>query len=399
LRPYFNLKMGLAGIGYHVFDYPFTEAIRQMPLKAKAVPGAGPPKIPAWADNLILLNILKTGFNFKTGVEIADFLSTNEVAVSRARQGIGDIAGLAPAVLEILYPGVSEIALQAQLTEYELRKHHAQMELGLRAGKTPSDEVREAFKEVIAKSERRLSKLRDRLRETRRPRTSEKRQERDIDRATLASLEGQLSLYRENYEDAATAFEAALSYLDLRKIRDLGSRVLFVRLKINWYFANDKKKVDVSRSLAQEDFVKLAVYISFITGDSRLSINVAEAVAVNELHDLASNLLCDAAELLKIKAADLPQHHPVGYDAPLHTISPLKKALERAKEVEKRRYELSERRKAEKCDINGVPFGSLPDDVSLNLGLLVMILSPLHTPKEVIIPYDIVFSPGHVTTG
>jgi hypothetical protein len=338
-----------------------------MPLKAKIAPDAGPSKNPAWADNLIFLNILKRGFNFKTGAEIADFLSTNEAAVTRARQGTGDIAGLAPAVLEILYPGVSEIALRAQLTEYELRKHHAHMELDLRVGKTPPDELREAFDDVIAKSKRRLSRLRDWLRETRRPKTSKKHQERDIDRAALASLEGQLSLYCGDYKDAAMAFEAALSYLDNGKMRDLGSRVLLVRSKINWYFANDKNKVDVSLSVTQKDFVQLAVDISLVTGDSRLSINVAEAAAANGLHALAGSLLCDAAELLEIKAADLPQHHPVGYETALNKIPALATALGLATEVEKRRYDVSEKRKAAKCDLNGVPFGSLPDDANLNL--------------------------------
>ena len=109
----------------------------------------------------------------------------------------------------------------------------------------------------------------------------------------------------------AEAFNAAISCLDLPN--DLGSKFLFVRSMLNWYFANDQIKVDVTPSLAQKDFVKLVIYVSFITGDSRLLINVTEAVAFNKLDDLASELLCDAAELLKIKAADLPQHQPVGH--------------------------------------------------------------------------------------
>jgi len=42
-------------------------------------------------------------------------------------------------------------------------------------------------------------------------------------------------------------------------------------------------------------------------------------------------------------------------------------ALNLAEQVEKRRYEERERRNAAKLDLNGVPFGSLPDDASLNL--------------------------------
>ncbi|MFQ3456460.1 hypothetical protein PMN64_24565 [Bradyrhizobium sp. UFLA01-814] len=332
--------------------------------KAKT-PDAGPTKIPAWADNLILLNILKHGFNYNTGVAIADFLSVNEVAVTRSRQGTGDVAGLAPAVLELLYPGVLGVAFEAQLTEYGLRTAHAEMEFARRTKGVIPERLSEAFERMKAKADSKLSRLRDRLREARSPKTPQKRQERAIDRAALASLEGQLELYRKNYALAAPAFNKAFSFLDLPN--DLGSKVLFVRSMINWYFANDQIKVDVTPSLAQDDFVKLVIYVSFVTGDSRLLINVAEAVAVNERNDLAADLLCDAAERLEIEAADLPQHHPVGHDAPLNRIPVLAAALDLAKQVEKRRREERERRNAAKRDLNGVPFGSLPDDASLNL--------------------------------
>ncbi|MBW5437238.1 hypothetical protein FXB41_21525 [Bradyrhizobium canariense] len=324
--------------------------------KAKT-PDAGAPKIPASVDNLILLNILRHGFNYSSGVAIADFLNVTEVAVSRARKGTGDVAGLAPAVLELLYPGVLGVALDAQLTEYELRTAHAEMDFARRTKEELPERLSDTLERIKEKADSRLSRLRDRLREARSPMTPPKRQERAIDRAALASLEGQLELYRKNYKLASAAFKQAFSFLG--SPNDLGSKVLFVRSMINWYFANHQMKVNVTNSLAQDDFVKLVIYVSFVTGDSR--------VAVNERHDLAANLLCDAAERLDIKASDLPEHHPVGHEVPLSRIPALETSLNLAKQVENQRREERETRSSAKRDLNGVPFGSLPDDVSLNL--------------------------------
>lgn len=329
-----------------------------MSLKPTRAPGAGPTKNAAWHDNVIFLTILRRGFHFETGAELADLLSTSEPAITRARQGKGDIAGLAPAVLKLLFPGVSEIALRAQLFEFKLRTRHSQME-----GRRPPDDVREA----IAEGWELLSQLRQWLREMRTPATPEKRLERETDRAALASLEGQLYLYEGEYADAAAAFEVALSRLGLGKLTDLGPRVLFVRSVLNWYFAKDKLGIDVSQSVMQQAFVRIASDVAHITGDSRLLVIVAEAHGGNGEAVRGAELLCDAAEMLDIPPANLPQHHPVGYEKPLGTIPAFKAPLELVNHVEARRRDAREKKSASRCDVGGSPLGSLPDDASLNL--------------------------------
>ncbi|WP_404289681.1 hypothetical protein ACD578_25710 [Microvirga sp. RSM25] len=351
---------------------------RRMTREAKK-PSRASRKKPAWQDNVAWLNILQSekGFGLKNGAEVADFLDTTVSAVSLVRHGERDLAGLAPAVLALLFPDDFEIALQAQLMECDLRKLHAQMTNDLAEGKTP-EASREALQKRIAEGWNLLARLR-RCYNRITWRAAEQRFERAIVRAAIASLEGQLNLYCGRYEAAAAAFERSLSRLKEAfsekappaqdKMARLGARVLLVRSMINWYFANHKAepKVDVSQTLTQEDFVRVVRDVAVIVGDSRLLINVGEAHAEHDMDDLAAELLCDAAEILDIKAADLPQHHPVGYETSLGMIPVLATALNLANQVEARRRDALEKKLAARCDVGGFPLGSLPDDASLNL--------------------------------
>ncbi|MER8755171.1 hypothetical protein NKH69_05760 [Mesorhizobium sp. M0976] len=345
-----------------------------MAPKAKTASGTRAAEFPLWRrDNLIFLNIIKNGFNLKTGAQVADFLGTCEAAVSRTRKGVADIAGLAPAVLGQLYPGVSEIALQAQLKECDLRKLHAQKTGYLDNGQVPPEDLCENLSGAIADGWWLLSRLRERYNDFRNARTAKKILERRNDRASMRSLEGQLFLYGGNYTDAADAFRKGLSHFDLAEMSDLGSRVLLVRMTINWWFSHDMipagavEKEDVSLSLTEKEFVRIACDVAFLTGDSRLLINVSEAHAGNRLNDPASKLLCDAAEILDITAADLPRHRPVGYGTPLAKIPAFTAALGLAIEVEARRRDAREKKSAARRDVSGIPLDSLPDDATLHL--------------------------------
>ena len=94
---------------------------------------------------LFFLNILQCGFNYKTGVEIAELLSTSEAAITHARQGTRDVAGLPEAVLELLFPSCSGIAFEAQLMEHNLRAAHAEMEFARRTKGTIPERLSEAL--------------------------------------------------------------------------------------------------------------------------------------------------------------------------------------------------------------------------------------------------------------
>lgn len=324
-------------------------------------------------DNLIYLNIIKNGFGLTTSSLIADFLGTSEATITRTRKGEADIAGLAPAVLGQLFPGVSEIALQAQLVEYGLRRVHADKTTYIKKGETPPEALCENLLEKIEQGHTVLARLRERYNEMRPARTAAKVLERRTDRAALRSLEGQLYLYEENYSDAAAAFSIGLSHFDLGKLADLGSRTLLVRMMINWWFAQEMapaKEVgeeSVSSRLTQKDFVVIACDVASITGDSRILINVAEAHAVNELDGAASERLCDATEILGIAAADLPRYQPVGYKTSLGEIPAFETALALVVQVEARRCAERAAKSTGRLDIGGKPYGSLPDDATLYL--------------------------------
>ncbi|WP_020046831.1 hypothetical protein [Rhizobium leguminosarum] len=324
-------------------------------------------------DNLIHLNIIKNAFGLETSSLVADFLGTSEATITRTRKGEADIAGLAPAVLGQLFPGVSEIALQAQLIECGLRRIHAEKETYINSGNKPPETLCETLLEKIEQGHRVLARLRERYNEMRPARTAAKALERRTDRAAIRSLEGQLYLYEENYSDAAAAFSIGLSHFDLGKLADLGSKTLLVRMMINWWFAQEMapaKEVgndNVSSKLTQKDFVVIACDVASITGDSRILINVAEAHAVHQLDAAASERLCDATEILGIAAADLPKYQPVGYKTSLEDILAFETALSLVVQVEARRCAEKAAKSTGRLDIDGKPYGSLPDDATLYL--------------------------------
>ncbi|MCO5153999.1 MULTISPECIES: hypothetical protein [unclassified Shinella] len=345
-----------------------------MAPKVKTASAASSAEFPLWRrDNLFFLNIIRNEFNLTTGAEVADFLRSNEPAVCRVRKGEADIAGLAPAVLGELFPGISGIPFEAQLMEYNLRRLHAEKTACLKSGNEPSEALCENLRKTIADGWKLLSRLRQRYNELRAAKTAEKILERKIDRAAMRSLEGQLYLYDGNYKDAASAFAKGLSHLGLADLAELGPRVLFTRMSINLWFshemlpAGDVEKEDVSLSLTEPEFVRIVCDVVFVTGDTRLLINVSEAYAVNALSGPASELLCDTAEMLGIPAPELPQHQPVGYQTALGEIPAFAAALARAQAVEARRRDEREKKLAARCDVNGKPLGSLPDDATVHL--------------------------------
>ncbi len=255
---------------------------------------------------------------------------------------------------------ISGIAFEAQCAEYDLRKAHFDFTVAAVADSV--ENRREVLDTKLERAELHLERLRERFRELVIPVSNEKADERAIDRAALDSLEGQIATYRHEFTIGAAAFARALNNLKDAPLRHFGAKVLATRSTLVLYYCSHMCGVDVRARVADPTFVRMAKLVASVTGDARILILIAEAVASLEQHDRAAQLLYEAANLRSMPIEDLQTYQPVGYAEALGAIPELVIALARVPDIAVRAADAARDRRRRLHDHAGVP-----EDVTLHL--------------------------------
>jgi hypothetical protein len=234
-----------------------------------------------------------------------------------------DVAGLTHLFLRELFKTTSGIALLAQERERLLREAFARL---------TGEDV--SFEEALESARDDLEWGRRRMAQAQPPVDEDSRDERALDLAALASLDGQIELYSHKYGRALHEFLDAMSILPLaRRSAPLsGARVLLVRAGVNALFAAWKIDEAAKRAVGQDaiapdwamhrvlkkitdpSFAAMARRVTEFLGDPRIAANMLDALAWEHKYRQAEDMLRLGLQLEGISIAAARDWKPSGWD-------------------------------------------------------------------------------------